>query len=73
MPYTFSAKTYCVAENGYLSQTLKFAIATNLKKAISMKDIPQRYLVAAKTVEGEGLLFLKNHDLSSFTYPNIID
>ncbi|MDT2507945.1 transposase family protein, partial [Enterococcus avium] len=49
--HTFSAKTYYVAENCYLSQALKFAIAVDLKKKISMKDIAQRYLVSAKTVE----------------------
>ena len=49
--HTFSAKTYYVAENCYLSQALKFAIAVDLKKKISMKDIAQRYLGSAKTVE----------------------
>jgi len=49
--HTFSAKTYYVAENCYISQALKFAIAVDLKKKISMKDIAQRYFVSTKTVE----------------------
>lgn len=49
--HTFSAKTYYVAENCYISQPLKFAIAIDLKKKISMKDIAKRYLVSSKTVE----------------------
>ncbi len=49
--HTFSAKTYYVAENCYISQTLKFAIAVDLKKKLSMKDIAQRYFVSSKTVE----------------------
>ena len=49
--HTFSAKTYYVAENCYISQSLKFAIAMDLKKKISMKDIARRYFVSTKTVE----------------------
>lgn len=49
--HTFSAKTYYVAENCYISQPLKFAIAIDLKKKISMKDIAKRYFVSSKTVE----------------------
>ena len=49
--HTFSAKTYYVAENCYISQALKFAIAVDLKKKISMKDIAERYSVSSKTVE----------------------
>ncbi|GEM_PF-2564119 len=49
--HTFSAKTYYVAENCYISQALKFAIAVDLKRKISMKDIAQRYFVSTKTVE----------------------
>jgi len=49
--HTFSAKTYYVAENCYISQSLKFAIAMALKKKISMKDIARRYFVSTKTVE----------------------
>lgn len=49
--HTFTAKTYYVAENCYISQALKFAIAVDLKKKISMKDIAQRYSVSSKTVE----------------------
>ena len=48
---TFSAKTYYVAKNCYLSQSLKFAIAVDLKKKISMKDIASRYFVSSKTIE----------------------
>ena len=48
---TFSAKTYYVAENCYLAQSLKFAIAIDLKKKISMKDIASRYFVSSKTIE----------------------
>ena len=48
---TFSAKTYYVAENCYLSQPLKFAIAIALKQKVSMKDIAKRYFVSSKTVE----------------------
>ncbi|MFB8509390.1 transposase family protein [Enterococcus durans] len=47
--HTFSAKTYYVAENCYISQALKFAIAVDLKKKLSMKDIIQRYFVSSKT------------------------
>ncbi|MFY1069107.1 ISL3 family transposase [Enterococcus sp. AD013-P3] len=49
--HTFSAKAYYVAENCYISQALKFAIAVDLKKKVSMKDIAQRYFVSTKTVE----------------------
>lgn len=49
--HTFSAKTYFVAENCYISKALKFAIAVDLKKKISMKDIAERYYVSSKTVE----------------------
>lgn len=49
--HTFSAKTYYVAENCYISQALKFSVAVDLKKKISMKDIAQRYFVSSKTVE----------------------
>lgn len=49
--HTFTAKTDYVAENCYLSQPLKFAIAIDLKKKISMKDIAARYFVSTKTVE----------------------
>jgi len=48
---TFSAKTYYVAKNCYLSQSLKFTIAVDLKKKISMKDIASRYFVSSKTIE----------------------
>ncbi|MDN6166795.1 MAG: ISL3 family transposase [Tetragenococcus koreensis] len=49
--HTFSAKTYYVAKDCYISQALKFAIAVDLKKKISMKDIARRYFVSYKTVE----------------------
>lgn len=49
--HTFSAQTYYVAENCYISQALKFAIAVELKRKISMKDIAKRYFVSSKTVE----------------------
>lgn len=49
--HTFSVKTYYVAENCYISQVLKFAIAVDLQKKISMKDITERYWVSSKTVE----------------------
>lgn len=49
--HTFSAQTYYVAKNCYISQPLKFAIAVDLKKKISMKDIAARYFVSFKTVE----------------------
>lgn len=49
--HKFSAKTYYVAENCYISQALKFAIAVDLKKKISMQDIAKRYFVSTKTVE----------------------
>lgn len=49
--HTFSAKTYYIAKDRYISQALKFAIAVDLKKKISMKDIALRYLVSVKTVE----------------------
>ena len=48
---TFSAQTYYVSKNCYISQPLKFAIAVDLKKKISMKDIAARYFVSFKTVE----------------------
>jgi transposase len=48
---TFSAKTYYVNEHCYLSRTLLFAIAHDLKKKISMTDIAHRYFVSIKTVE----------------------
>src|SRR5699024_2896283 len=48
---TFSAQTSYVQENCYISQPLKFAIALDLKRKISMKDIDERYFVSAKTVE----------------------
>ncbi len=35
----------------YTSHALKFAIAVDLKKKISIKDIPPRYFVSIKTVE----------------------
>lgn len=56
-PHTFSAKIYCVAENGYLSRTLKFASAADLKKTIPMKDSPQRYLVPLKRSRGADPFF----------------
>lgn len=49
--HTFSAQTDYVAKDCYISQALKFAIAVDLKKKISMKDIAQRYFVSFKTVE----------------------
>lgn len=49
--HTLSAKTYYVAENCYILQALKFAIAVDLKKKVLMKDIAQRYFVSTKTVE----------------------
>ncbi|HIY58069.1 MAG TPA: ISL3 family transposase [Candidatus Tetragenococcus pullicola] len=49
--HTFSAQTYYVSKNCYISQPLKFAIAVDLKKKISMKDIAARYFVSFKTVE----------------------
>ncbi len=49
--HTFSAQTYYVAQNCYISQSLKFAIAVDLKKKSSMKDIASRYFVSFKTVE----------------------
>ncbi|MEK0175410.1 ISL3 family transposase, partial [Tetragenococcus halophilus] len=49
--HTFSAKTYYVAKDCYISQALKFALAVDLKKKISMKDIACRYFVSYKTVE----------------------
>src|SRR5699024_7019506 len=48
---TFSAQTSYIQENCYISQPLKFAIALDLKRKISMKDIGERYFVSAKTVE----------------------
>ena len=49
--HTFSANTYYVAENCYIAQPLKFAIAVDLKKKVSMKDIAKSYSVSSKTVE----------------------
>lgn len=48
---TFSAQTTYVQENCYISNPLKFAIAIDLKRKISMKDIGERYFVSFKTVE----------------------
>ncbi|WP_339360166.1 ISL3 family transposase, partial [Tetragenococcus halophilus] len=65
--HTFSARTYYIAKDCYISQALKFAIAIDLKKKISMKDIALRYGVSFKTVERvldtfyQGLKFNPNH------------
>ena len=67
---TFSAKTYYVKENCYLSQALKFAIAIDLKKKISMKDIAQRYMVSFKTVERVLDTFFKEHQVNYNFLPN---
>lgn len=48
---TFSAKTDYVEDQCCLSKPLKFAIAIDLKKKISMKDIAERYYVSTKSVE----------------------
>ncbi|WP_399393841.1 transposase family protein, partial [Tetragenococcus halophilus] len=65
--HTFSARTYYIAKDCYISQALKFAIAIDLKKKLSMKDIALRYGVSFKTVERvldtfyQGLKFNPNH------------
>ncbi|EFU74714.1 helix-turn-helix domain-containing protein [Enterococcus italicus] len=48
---TFTAKTYYVDENCYISKPLKFAITVALKEKKSMKDIASEYGVSSKTVE----------------------
>lgn len=49
--HTFCAQTYYVRKNCFIAQALKFAIAVDLKRKISMKDIAERYQVSSKTVE----------------------
>ncbi|WP_159723300.1 ISL3 family transposase [Enterococcus sp. CSURQ0835] len=49
--HTFTAETYYVQKHCSIAQSLKFAIAVDLKKKISMKEIAKRYYVSTKTVE----------------------
>lgn len=66
--HTFSAKTYYVAKNCYISQALKFAIVVDLKKRFQRKE---RYFVSTKTVELVLDSFLKNHIKRPIIYLSI--
>ena len=66
---TFTAKTYYVDENCYISKPLKFAIAVALKEKKSMKDIATEYGVSSKTVERILHSFYKEPQLNTHFLP----